>query len=132
MALIDLFKGPLREVSFPGIDASVLTSAIESLEHESSVLKESATALAAAEVRVAEQREVLIAKCHTALAYARVYAKDDGALLASLDGVALPRSMSGRERSSEKTSADSPRPTRGRRTKNTAPPTDIDSAVAAE
>lgn len=135
-SLNELFRGALREVSFPGVDASILSAAIEGLERELLAARETANALAAAEARVAEQREMLVAKCHLAFAYARVFAKDDAELLAALDRIALPKAT-GRERVSERSLTDAERPTRARRSKaeretKSTTNVEVDDAVAAE
>lgn len=97
-ALRDLFTGPLRDVSFPGVDASAVADLVAHAEGGAravvaarTALLEAQASLASAEAVFADRRSLLANKAQLALAYARVFAQDDPALLAAVEGVSLPR-----------------------------------------
>ncbi len=97
-ALRELFVGPLRGVSFPGIDAPTVTGLVDEAERrlERVVAARAAFAdahreLIAAESALGEQQTMLLGKSHVAIAYARVFAQDDPDLLESIDRIALPK-----------------------------------------
>ncbi len=98
LELRELFHGPLRSAAFPGVDASTVASLVGEAERlEASVnaaraqLELAAAELAAAETAFAQHRATLARSAHTALAYARVFAKDDRELCAAIDRIVLPK-----------------------------------------
>ena len=142
-ALRDLFDGPLRGASFPGVDASTLGELIDETERRQATLaaargqlERAQTEVAQAEAALAQQRATLNETSHLALAYARVYAKDDGALLTAIDGIALPKPRPAGSRPSTKRSASTqdaslPPRRRGRPPKSAAAPASAEAAVVA-
>jgi hypothetical protein len=101
VALRDLFTGPLAQVTFPGVDAAAVGASVDELHRRAAAIDAARDALAAAERDLAAaeqafhaQRASSLEQGQLAIAYARVYAKSDPALLASIDRVALPRSRS--------------------------------------
>lgn len=97
-ALRDLFTGPLRDVSFPGVDANAVAELVahaeagaESVESARAALREAQTNLVAAEAAFADRRALLVSKAQLAVAYARVFAQDDPELLAAVESVSVPR-----------------------------------------
>jgi hypothetical protein len=98
VALRDLFAGPLRSVTFPGVDASTLADLVAEAQRRADRVEQARAALAAAQAAVgeaerelAEQQLALAGKSQLAAAYARVYAKDDAELLAAIDHITLPK-----------------------------------------
>jgi hypothetical protein len=98
VALSELFAGPLRSVSFPGVDAPTITQLVEETQRRALTVDDARAALAAAEGALAtaesafiEQHATLSTKSHLAIAYARVFAKHDPELLAKLDRITLPK-----------------------------------------
>lgn len=98
VALSELFAGPLQAVSFPGVDATMLAELVARARERARAADDARVALAAAsaelaaaEVAFTDARALLARTSQLALAYARVFAKDDAALLAQLEDVVLPR-----------------------------------------
>jgi hypothetical protein len=84
--------------------------------------------LAAAEQAFRDHRAASIEQGHLALAYARVYAKSDPSLVASIDRIALPKQRAVAAPASA--AASTPVPRRRGRPPKSAPP--ADDRVAAE
>ncbi|MFO0550553.1 MAG: hypothetical protein U0271_19315 [Polyangiaceae bacterium] len=82
---LELFRGPLRDVRFPDVDAdsleAVSTSALEAM----SAVEAAERALEAARSQLAIKTREVIAKSELGLAYARIYARTDEALSRQLD-----------------------------------------------
>jgi hypothetical protein len=98
VALSELFAGPLQTVSFPGVDATMLAELVARAQERARAVDDARVALAAAEAELTaaelaftDARGLLARTSQLALAYARVFAKDDAALLGQLDQVVLPR-----------------------------------------
>ncbi len=98
VALRDLFTGPLAQVSFPDVDAAAVGATVDELCRRAAALESARAALAAAQRDVAmaeqalrDQRAASIEQGQLALAYARVYAKSDRALVASIESITLPK-----------------------------------------
>jgi hypothetical protein len=111
LALRELFVGPLRGVSFPGVDASTVTDLVEEAQRrlERVVVARAAFAdahreLIAAESSLGEQQTTLLGKSHVAIAYARVFAQEDQELLESIDRITLPKMATPKPRPSTATS----------------------------
>ncbi|NUO53243.1 MAG: hypothetical protein HOV80_30720 [Polyangiaceae bacterium] len=102
-ALRELFTGPLRGVSFPGVDASTVTELVDEAERRLERVAAARAAFAdahreliAAESALSEQQTTLLAKSHVAIAYARVFAQEDQPdLLESIDRIVLPKARAG-------------------------------------
>lgn len=98
VALRELFTGPLRSVSFPGIDAATIAELVDETQRRAHAVSAARAAFAdahreliAAETALMEQQATLTSKGHMAIAYGRVFAQDDGELLAAIDRVQLPK-----------------------------------------
>jgi ATP-dependent Clp protease ATP-binding subunit ClpA len=90
-ALMELFATELAEVRFPDVDVKVLGEAAARVRERAEAVSRAAAALEAARQALHESQEALLHKGQRALAYARVYAEEDGALSAKLEAIALPR-----------------------------------------
>lgn len=85
--LLALFRGPLAEVRFPGVDRAVLDAAAEAVRVAQLEVESLELALDEARVRTRERHVELVALAAKALAYARVFAagRDDlGVVLAEI------------------------------------------------
>jgi len=91
-AVLDLFENELAELKFPDIDQSVLKEAARCVDERAEVLLRAEAALQAARESLYDSQELLLQKCHRAVAYARIYAEEDAALLERLDAIGLPKS----------------------------------------
>ena len=101
-ALRELFTGPLRGVSFPGVDAATVTDLVDEAQRRLERVAAARAAFAdahrdliAAESALSEQQTTLLAKSHVAIAYARVFAQEDPELLESIDRIVLPKARAG-------------------------------------
>jgi hypothetical protein len=89
--VLDLFEGQLAPVTFGGLETGVLTVAAENVRAAAEALIAVEAAAEAARALLAERQEELAHKAQRALAYARIYAEDDPALLAKVEAIVLPR-----------------------------------------
>ena len=89
--VLDLFEDQLAPVTFGGLETRVLTAAAENVRAAAGALAAAEGAAEAARVALAERQEELAQKAQRALAYARIYAEDDPALLDKVEAIVLPR-----------------------------------------
>lgn len=87
-AVLELFGGELKEVRFPDVDARTLEAAVGQVRALAGEVARAGAALRAAEAAMAEANETLNRKAARALAYMRVYAEGDAALLERLESLA--------------------------------------------
>ncbi|MGQ0507213.1 MAG: hypothetical protein ACT4TC_18050 [Myxococcaceae bacterium] len=87
--LIQLFETDLEGLKFPDLDANVLASALGRAKERHLKVAEAEAALHVALTAFEEEREVVLRKAQRALAYVRVYAENDEALIARIDALAL-------------------------------------------
>lgn len=114
-ALRELFTGPLRGVSFPGVDASTVAGLVDEAQRRLEQVAAARSAFAdahreliAAESSLSEQQTILLGKSHVALAYARVFAQDDPELFESIDRIVLPKPRAGATASQTQQTTGSP------------------------
>ena len=103
--LLDLFRGPLRDVRFPDADGERLAAALASEAAAAEAVMHAEASLEAARGALADARRSVTQQTERTLAYARVYAADRPELRAALDAVptATPtRRGPGRPRKSSK------------------------------
>ncbi len=96
--LVACFERELAEVSFPAVDLAILRQAAAEHEDRCAALTEAELALEAARAALAEQDAELTGLRGRALAYAKIYARDDAALLEELEGLAPKRKATRRSR----------------------------------
>jgi ElaB/YqjD/DUF883 family membrane-anchored ribosome-binding protein len=89
-SLMDFFRAELASVQFPGVDAKVLDAASTRIEAALATVRRAESELDAARAALAAAQDDAQQKAQRALAYARVYAQDDPALLARLDALTGP------------------------------------------
>jgi hypothetical protein len=89
--LIEVFTQSLAGVQFPGADAALLERAATAARAAADRLAEAEAAVDAARKALDEAEGELVHKAQRALAYARIYAEEQPALAALLDGVVLRR-----------------------------------------
>ena len=119
LALSKLFDGPLQGVTFPDVDREALLEHIDFVRRCAEDLAQARAMLASAESALEERQGSLMAKSQRAMAYARIYADENPALLEELDRIVLPRTSALRaeKRESAIARASSPRPEAGARTR---------------
>lgn len=109
-ALIELFHGPLKQVSFPDVDKDKLDAAATAVEEADAEVHRLFAALEAAQAKLSEERTGLVRLSERALAYARIFAGEDEGLVASLDEIELsPPKKAGRKPKAAKAKA-APKP----------------------
>ena len=96
-AVVTLFEGPLAGVRFGDIDAAGLSKLAAEVTRAASELEQREAALTALRQELAQRQDALLALAQQALAYARIYAEGDEALLAQLTDIALPRATKARK-----------------------------------
>lgn len=79
--LLDVFERDLAEVQFPGVDRSVLHDLAAQVEGEGQRVEALREQLEQAQTLLSEAQTKLVRAAELGLAYARVYAADDAALL---------------------------------------------------
>jgi hypothetical protein len=89
--VLDLFENQLAPVTFGGLETRVLTGAAENVRAAADALAMAEAAVEAARAALAERQEELARKAQRALAYARLYAEEDVALLGQVEAIVLPR-----------------------------------------
>lgn len=110
-SLLAIFGDYLADVRFPDVDAEVLGGAADEVRRLAQEVARAEAVLEAARAALADGQEVLLARSQRALAYARIFAEDDAALSARLDGVGLPRAARRVPRSEPAVAAaDAPQP----------------------
>ncbi len=85
--LLALFRGPLAEVRFPGVDLRVLAAAADAVRSAQLEVETLEVALDEARARTGERLAELVALAARGLAYARVFASEDAELAACLDTI---------------------------------------------
>lgn len=87
--VLDLFKGPLSKISFPDVSSKTLEAACDDLRASDAAVQDAFAALEQAQARLAQEQAQLQRLAERGLAYARVFAQEDDALLEQLNGVEL-------------------------------------------
>ena len=105
-AVVTLFEGPLAGVRFADIDAAGLSKLAAEVTRAASELEQREAALSTLRQELAQRQEALLALAQQALAYARIYAEGDDALLAQLTDIALPRATKARKQAPAKLSSE--------------------------
>lgn len=90
-AIIELFAGPLSELSFADVDKARFSELAAQVEASAAEVAAQEAALAAQRQVLAERQEALLNLAQRGLAYARVYAEGDAELTQQLAAIALPR-----------------------------------------
>lgn len=96
-SVLELFQGPLASVRFADIDAAGLAQLAAEVEAASSEVREHENKLGELRPILAQRQEALLALAQQALAYARVYAENDEALLEAVNRISLPRAAKPRK-----------------------------------
>ncbi|MET0790246.1 MAG: hypothetical protein ABW061_01880 [Polyangiaceae bacterium] len=96
-AVLELFKGPLSTVRFADVDAAVLSNAAAQVASAAAEVEACEAQLAERKQGLAERQDALLVVAQRALAYARVFAEGDDALLEELNRIALPRASKPRK-----------------------------------
>ena len=91
-ALLALFAGPLSAVSFPDVSGASLGELADRVRRAAGQVVDAQEKVGTAKAALDEQKQLLLAHAHRALAYARVYAQDKAELSGELERIALPRS----------------------------------------
>jgi hypothetical protein len=91
LAAIELFETTLSEVRFPDVDARTLASAAADVDAAGRAVAVAQAALDSARSALQERQDALLWQVHKAIAYARVYAENDEALIQRLNSIPLPR-----------------------------------------
>jgi hypothetical protein len=96
-SVLELFQGPLASVRFADIDAAGLAKLAAEVEAASEEVREQENQLGELRQALAQRQEALLALAQQALAYARVYAENDEALLDAVNRISLPRAAKPRK-----------------------------------
>lgn len=96
-SVLELFRGPLASVRFADIDGAGLSQLADEVEAAASEVREQEAKLAELRQSLAQRHEALLALAQQALAYARVYAENDEALLDAVNRISLPRATKPRK-----------------------------------
>lgn len=96
-SVLELFQGPLASVRFADIDAAGLAQLAAEVEAASEEVREHESKLGELRQTLAQRQEALLALAQRALAYARVYAENDEALLDAVNRISLPRAAKPRK-----------------------------------
>lgn len=88
-AVLDLFRGPLAEVRFPGIDRESLANAESEVEARRAELQVALEAVASARASLEAAQGALFEQARRAHGYATVFADGDPALLEALGKIDL-------------------------------------------
>jgi hypothetical protein len=96
-SVLALFKGPLAQVRFADIDAAGLAALAVDVESAAVDVQTQEAKLAELRQGLAQRQEALLVLAQQALAYARVYAETDDALLEELNRISLPRATKARK-----------------------------------
>lgn len=101
-SVLELFQGPLSSLRFADIDGAGLTELAAAVEAAASEVREQETKLGELRQTLAQRQDALLALAQQALAYARVYAENDEALLDAVNRISLPRATKPRKASASK------------------------------
>ncbi|MEL6184945.1 MAG: hypothetical protein AAFU79_10000 [Myxococcota bacterium] len=105
LSLLDVFRTALGDIRFPDVDAEVLEGSCERVREADREVRRLFEALEAAQVKLSEERSNLHRTAERGLAYAKVFAGEDEALLTRLDGVELGGPKKARGKAKPKTKA---------------------------
>jgi hypothetical protein len=103
--LLDLFAHSLAEIRFGDLDGAVLTGAAAEVTAAANAVALAERALESAHTSLDTAHEVLLRQANRALAYARVFAEGDEALLARVNAIALPRARGSARKSAAQAQA---------------------------
>lgn len=87
----EVFEGGAERLSFPDLDARVLSQGVSQVEAAASAVIEAEAALVAARAALEHAQGNLLKTSQRALAYLRVYAEGQPELLKVVEQIALPR-----------------------------------------
>lgn len=87
--LLELYRGPLRDVRFPDADEGRLRASIESMQSAQEALTTAELAVDAARTALRDQLHMVNQQTERAFAYARIYADGRPELREALDAVAV-------------------------------------------
>lgn len=90
-SLCELFTSELRDVRFPDVDGAALASAVNAVHAAAEELARAEAVVEAARQALGERQDALLHKGQRALAYARIFAEENPALMVRLDALQLPR-----------------------------------------
>jgi hypothetical protein len=96
-SVLALFQGPLANVRFADIDAAGLSKLAGEVEAAAGEVERHEAILADLHQTLLQRQEALVSLAQQALAYARVYADGDEALLEELNRITLARSAKPRK-----------------------------------
>ncbi len=122
--LLSVFEGELADVQFPGVSARVLTELAGQVADETQRVEALRTQLDEAQATLSEAQQKLVRVAELGLAYARVYAAEDAALLARLSDLQVGPGEPPRRRKLEVAAPEGSvrlPAKRGRKPKNAAP-----------
>ncbi len=85
--LLSIFEGELSAVHFPGVDAKALTDLARQVAKESKRVDDLRQQIEEAQSLLTDAQQKLLRTAELGLAYARVFAADDAALLARLSDI---------------------------------------------
>jgi hypothetical protein len=88
--VIGLFAGPLGDVHFPDVDATILSSAAAAVHEAQREVESLEHALALARTRARDSNAALAELCSRGLAYARVFSSAQPELAAAIAGMRAP------------------------------------------
>jgi hypothetical protein len=91
-AALAVFETALADVSFAEINAETLAHAVAEVSTLADAVASAQAALDSTKNALLERQEALFGQVQRAMAYARVYAENDEALMQRLDAISLPRS----------------------------------------
>ncbi|MBM4282613.1 MAG: hypothetical protein FJ137_18295 [Deltaproteobacteria bacterium] len=135
--VLALFADELADVRFPDVDDATLRAAAAAVADAHVEVRRLEGALHDARRALDEAHDALLLRAQRGVAYARVFADGDAALLARLDAIALPRGRGPRASSSGQASTPPTEPPRRRRrappaeTLFSSPPDDADGDARA-
>jgi hypothetical protein len=90
-AVLHLFSGPLADVRFGDVDARSLAALAADVQSTADAVAVAHATLEQARAALDERQHALVVHAQRALAYARVYAEGDDALVHQLESIPLPR-----------------------------------------
>jgi hypothetical protein len=114
--VLALFEGPLKGVSFPGINLEAFEGTFRKVEEKAKEVEKAQAALEAARGALQEAHQEVLQQAKRALAYAWVYAEGNEELLAKLNSIQLTAKSAKPKASATKAEGDLPR-RRGRKPK---------------
>jgi hypothetical protein len=109
--LLTIFKNDLSAINFPDVNQEVLDALVQKVASSAKNLQEALTAVQAARDSLEAAQNELTSKAVRALAYAKVFAEGNDALLEKLSRISLGKtSRSPKKSALEKMSAEKPQP----------------------